>query len=169
MQVREGGLATAEGVSYLEAKHLLLLHYCLHLLFYLLLKAEGRPVTNHPVIARLVEIRTYLEKIRPLDKRLKYQTDKLLAAAAAVQVRFNQLRLADGGMSASCMHDAGSSCACQGHGCEVNLPAPPKNCLRTGTYASVHVEHGQRLAVMCTACAEAWSIHAEPGKSGCRG
>ena len=53
-QVRQGQLATAEGVSYLEAKHLLLLHYCACLVFYFLLKAEGRPVRDHPVIARLV-------------------------------------------------------------------------------------------------------------------
>jgi U3 small nucleolar RNA-associated protein 3 len=58
--VREGGLATAEGVSYLEAKHLLLLHYCASITLYLLLKAEGRPVQAHPVINRLVEIRAYL-------------------------------------------------------------------------------------------------------------
>lgn len=85
-QVREGGLATAQGLSYLEAKHLLLLHYCMHLTFYLLLKVEGRPVVDHPVIGRLVEIRAFMDKIRPLDKRLKYQVDKLLAAAQAVQV-----------------------------------------------------------------------------------
>jgi U3 small nucleolar RNA-associated protein 3 len=54
--------------------------------FYFLLKAEGRPVQNHPVIARLVEIRAFLERARPIDKRLRYQMDKLLAAAAAVQV-----------------------------------------------------------------------------------
>lgn len=84
--MREGQLATAEGVSYLEAKYLLLLHYCIHLVFYVLLKAEGRPVRDHPVIARLVEIRAFLEKARPIDKRLRYQMDKLLAAAALVQV-----------------------------------------------------------------------------------
>ncbi len=66
--MREGQLATAEGVSYLEAKYLLLLHYCIHLVFYVLLKAEGRPVRDHPVIARLVEIRAFLEKARPIDK-----------------------------------------------------------------------------------------------------
>lgn len=58
--MREGELATAEGVSYLEAKHLLLLHYCTAITFYLLLKAEGRPVQAHPVVARLVELRAYL-------------------------------------------------------------------------------------------------------------
>ena len=58
--MRQGELATAEGVSYLEAKHLLLLHYCAAIAFYLLLKAEGRPVQAHPVIQRLVEARAYL-------------------------------------------------------------------------------------------------------------
>ena len=33
-----------------------------------------------------VEIRAFLERARPIDKRLRYQMDKLLAAAAAVQV-----------------------------------------------------------------------------------
>ena len=80
-QVRGGNLATAEGISYLEAKHLLLLHYCINIVFYLLLKAEGRPVRDHPVIARLLELRAYLEKIRPIDKKLQYQMDKLLLAA----------------------------------------------------------------------------------------
>jgi hypothetical protein len=47
-------------VSYLEAKHLLLLHYCTCIVFYLLMKAEGRAVRDHPVVERLVEIRAYL-------------------------------------------------------------------------------------------------------------
>lgn len=51
-EVRSGNLATSEGVSYLEAKHLLLLQYCTSIVFYLMLKAEGRPVKDHPVIAR---------------------------------------------------------------------------------------------------------------------
>ena len=79
--MRGGKLATAEGVSYLEAKHLLLLHYCINIVFYLLLKAEGRPVRDHPVIARLLELRAYLEKIRPIDKKLQYQMEKLLMVA----------------------------------------------------------------------------------------
>ncbi|GJP67670.1 hypothetical protein CLOP_g24463 [Closterium sp. NIES-67] len=40
-QVREGEYATENGVSYLEAKHGLLLHYCCCLLFFLLLRAEA--------------------------------------------------------------------------------------------------------------------------------
>ena len=84
--MREEGLATTEGVSYLETKNLLLLHYCLHLVFYLLLKAEGNSVRQHPVITRLVEIKAFLEKIRPIDKKLRYQMEKLLTSHELVQV-----------------------------------------------------------------------------------
>ena len=47
-------------MSYLEAKHLLLLQYASSIVFYLLLRAEGRPVAAHPVVTRLVQIRAYL-------------------------------------------------------------------------------------------------------------
>eukprot|EP00798_Chlamydomonas_sp_ICE-L_P004178 gene4178-14278_t len=79
--VRQGQLQTAEGVSYLEAKHLLLLQYCSHLVFLVLLKAEGKQVVGHPVVERLVEQRAFLEKIRPIDKMLAHQVDRLLKAA----------------------------------------------------------------------------------------
>lgn len=80
-EIKEGDFATAEGLSYLEAKHTLLVHYAASIVFYLLLKAEGKSVKDHPVVHRLVEIRSYIEKIRPIDKRLQYQIEKLLAVA----------------------------------------------------------------------------------------
>ena len=51
-EVREGGRATPQGLSYLEARQLLLLQYASCIVAYLLLKAEGRSVRNHPVIGR---------------------------------------------------------------------------------------------------------------------
>jgi U3 small nucleolar RNA-associated protein 3 len=81
--VRSGEFASGEGISYLEAKHLLLLSYCVNIVFYVLLKAEGRSVRDHPVVLRLVEARAFLEKARPIDKKLAYQLDKLLRLAAA--------------------------------------------------------------------------------------
>jgi hypothetical protein len=50
--VTAGNLATAAGLSYLEAKHLLLLQYCMCIVAYLMLKAEGKSVKDHPVIER---------------------------------------------------------------------------------------------------------------------
>lgn len=67
-QVNEGEFHTKNGLSYLESKHLLLLFYCQSIVFYILLKANGRSVENHPVIARLIEIRLFLEKANILFK-----------------------------------------------------------------------------------------------------
>ncbi|GFR45262.1 hypothetical protein Agub_g6368 [Astrephomene gubernaculifera] len=115
-ELRDGGLGTSEGLSYLEAKHLLLLSYCMHIVFYLLLKAEGRPVRDHPVIARLVELRAYLEKIRPIDKHLSYQIDKLLKAAQLASAA----PTAANGRSAAARDDDEAAAAGPGPGSEAD-------------------------------------------------
>ena len=45
------------------------------------MKAEGKKITNHPVVKHLVELRIYMEKMAPLENKLKYQIDKLLRVA----------------------------------------------------------------------------------------
>ncbi|KAJ1704145.1 hypothetical protein LUZ63_003924 [Rhynchospora breviuscula] len=81
VKVKQDKLRTAEGISYLEAKHLLLLSYCQSIVYYLLRKAKGLSIEGHPVVRNLVEIRLFLEKIRPIDKKLDYQIQKLTKAA----------------------------------------------------------------------------------------
>ena len=87
--VHRGDYATKEGISYLDAKHLTLLSYCINICFYILLKAQASSdsgaaarVRDHPVVRRLLEARTYLEKARPIDKKMAYQLDRLLKMAA---------------------------------------------------------------------------------------
>ena len=82
-QVREGGLVTERGLSFLEAKHLLLLAYCGHIVHYLLIKAEGGTIQGHPVVAQLVQLRAYLEKVKPIDKKLQHQVERLLRTSGA--------------------------------------------------------------------------------------
>lgn len=77
MKVKEDQYPTADGISYLETKHLLLLNYCQSLVYYLLRKAKGIPIEGHSVVRSLIEIRLFLEKIRPIDKKLEYQIQKL--------------------------------------------------------------------------------------------
>ncbi|KAK4794551.1 hypothetical protein SAY86_012545 [Trapa natans] len=76
---------TADGISFLEAKHLLLLSYCQSLVYYLLQKAKGLSIEGHPVVKSLIEIRLFLEKIRPIDKKLQYQIQKLTRVADVSQ------------------------------------------------------------------------------------
>jgi hypothetical protein len=80
-KVKAHHYATQEGISYLEVKLHLLLSYCTNVMFYLLLKSSGKSVKDHPVISQLVEMRLLLEKIRPIDERMKYQIDKLISLA----------------------------------------------------------------------------------------
>jgi hypothetical protein len=80
-RVKKGELPTNQGVSLLEVKNQLLLNYCLNLAFYFYLKADGKSVKDHPVIEKLLELRLYLEKLKPIEQKLRYQIDKLVKAS----------------------------------------------------------------------------------------
>lgn len=45
---------------------------------------------NHPIIGRLLHIKTLMEKLRPLDQKLQYQIDKMLRTAAMAEVQVEQ-------------------------------------------------------------------------------
>ncbi len=47
----------------------------------MLLKSSGKKVKDHPVVEQLVELRAALEKIKPIETKLKYQIDKLVRIA----------------------------------------------------------------------------------------
>nr|CAD1839381.1 unnamed protein product [Ananas comosus var. bracteatus] len=81
LKVKQNQLPTENGISYLEAKHFLLLSYCQCAVYYLLRKAKGLSIEGHPVVRSLVEIRLFLEKIRPIDKKLEYQVQKFTRVA----------------------------------------------------------------------------------------
>ncbi|XWS23999.1 hypothetical protein CRYUN_Cryun28dG0063500 [Craigia yunnanensis] len=93
VKVKANNLPTSDGISYLEAKYLLLLNYCQSLVYYLLRKAKGYSIEGHPVVRSLVEIRLFLEKIRPIDKKLQYQIQKLtrVSGSATQQVGSNEV------------------------------------------------------------------------------
>ena len=44
-------------VDYLEVKQQLLLTYCINVVFYLYMKAQGKSVANHPVMKQLLKLR----------------------------------------------------------------------------------------------------------------
>jgi len=82
-KVRNGELITDQGLSFLEVKYTMLLTYLINLSYVVLRKCSGNKIENHPCIDRLIEIRTILEKIRPIERKLKYQIDKLVRSAVS--------------------------------------------------------------------------------------
>ncbi|KAJ0181933.1 hypothetical protein K1T71_002655 [Dendrolimus kikuchii] len=81
VRVKSGEMSTDKGLSFLEMKYQMLLSYLINLTYIVLRKCFGEKIESDPSIDRLIEIRTVLEKIRPIDSKLKYQIDKLVKAA----------------------------------------------------------------------------------------
>uniref|UniRef100_A0A1D1ZA92 Something about silencing protein 10 n=1 Tax=Anthurium amnicola TaxID=1678845 RepID=A0A1D1ZA92_9ARAE len=70
--------ATKGAVDHSETKHPLLLAYLQAISFYLLLKAEGHSVRDHPVIGRLVEIKNLLEKVKKMEDNISSQVAEIV-------------------------------------------------------------------------------------------
>ncbi|KAJ9600212.1 hypothetical protein L9F63_009494 [Diploptera punctata] len=81
-RVKKGEVSTDKGLSFLEMKYHMLLSYLINLMYVVLRKCSGEAIERDPAIDRLVELRTILEKSRPIENKLKYQIDKLVKTAA---------------------------------------------------------------------------------------
>ncbi|KAL1191204.1 Protein THALLO [Cardamine amara subsp. amara] len=82
-KLKEGKIPLNGGTRYLEVKQLLLLTYCQSITFYLLLKSEGQPIRDHPILARLVDIKSLLDKIKEIDGELPPGFEESLARSIA--------------------------------------------------------------------------------------
>ncbi|SJX63870.1 related to LCP5-U3 small nucleolar ribonucleoprotein involved in maturation of 18S rRNA [Sporisorium reilianum f. sp. reilianum] len=82
--------AYPDGISLLTVKNDAMLDYLHHVVAVCIAKVSGRSLASSSKSAQgpadlvqdLVKLRLMLEKLRPLESRLKYQMDKLLRAAA---------------------------------------------------------------------------------------
>ncbi|OAY26721.1 something about silencing protein 10 [Manihot esculenta] len=93
--VKMGGTRLEGAVRYLEVEQLLLLAYCQAITFYLLLKSEGQPVRDHPVIARLVEIKGLLDKVKELDGNLPSEIEEFLKKNSEAEKKKNKVSKSD--------------------------------------------------------------------------
>jgi len=63
VQVKTGEIVMKGETHYFELKQLILLSYCQAITFYLLLKSEGQSVHDHPITARLEEIKKLSDQV----------------------------------------------------------------------------------------------------------
>jgi len=70
-----------EGIGLLHLKNLEMVDYMSNCLYLALRKSHGKSIAGDNAIERIVENRTVLEKIRPMEKKLKYQIDKYIRLA----------------------------------------------------------------------------------------
>ena len=75
--------STTAGNSLYELKNRLLLQYIVRMVHIIRLRVSGASIANEPSVDEMNEIRVILERIRPIEKRIKYSIDKLLAAPTA--------------------------------------------------------------------------------------
>jgi len=80
-QMNNGDITVGNGVSLLDVKNNSLLIYLLDLVTIILNKVNGLSLSENEAVNRTVEFRTVLEKLRPLEQKLKYQIDKAIQAA----------------------------------------------------------------------------------------
>ncbi|TRY55767.1 hypothetical protein DNTS_008483 [Danionella cerebrum] len=88
-KVQEKAYQTSKGLSFLDVRYHLLLFYLQDITHLISLKTEGQSLKNNSAIHRLVTVRTVLEKMRPLDQKLKYQIDKLVRTAVTGKLSEN--------------------------------------------------------------------------------
>ncbi|KAE9597241.1 putative sas10 domain-containing protein [Lupinus albus] len=85
-KVKKGEMGIEGGVQYFELKQILLLSYCQAITFYLLLKSEGQQVHDHPVIARLEEIKILVDQIKQIDSKLPVELEDILTTSNELEV-----------------------------------------------------------------------------------
>ncbi|CAH0513457.1 unnamed protein product [Peronospora belbahrii] len=66
------------GLRYLMTRQNLLLNYSANISFYLLLRAEGKSVSDHPVLMHLLLLKKHLNKLQSIDEVLNDQLQDLL-------------------------------------------------------------------------------------------
>ena len=77
----------SSGVSLLDVKYHALLQYIIDLVALINCKVSGEDISEYEFVNRIVENRIVLEKLRPLEKKLQYQIDKILQMISIEGIR----------------------------------------------------------------------------------
>ncbi|KNC80030.1 hypothetical protein SARC_07596 [Sphaeroforma arctica JP610] len=83
-RVVAGELNIKKGMDFLHSKLHANLSYCISTAVLMLMKAEGESIKGNDIVKELVRLRGYIEKMRPMESKLKYQIDKLVKMSEQV-------------------------------------------------------------------------------------
>ena len=83
------GPDTSQGISFLDLKNDLLMDYNLNLMYLMLKRSSEGEIDGDKAVERLCYLRTVLEKIRPIEHKLKYQIDKCVSVAETGHIDSN--------------------------------------------------------------------------------
>ncbi|KAK2724179.1 hypothetical protein QYM36_000888 [Artemia franciscana] len=76
--IKEGLLPISSGAEFVKLKFRLLMSFCTNLSFYFVLKSNRVPVKNHPVMKRLVQYKSLLKQLAPVEEKLRTDLDAIL-------------------------------------------------------------------------------------------
>jgi U3 small nucleolar ribonucleoprotein protein LCP5 len=94
LRLKDNQMTTDSGISFLALKNKLFVSYLIDLTFLVWNKVKGKQLEGNDCVKRLVELRTVLEKLRPIHNRLKYRIDKLIKTSNTGSIDANDpLRL----------------------------------------------------------------------------
>jgi len=85
-KVSNANFETKHGLSFLELKNHVMLDYMANLTYVMLRKCSGKSINGEKAIERICEDRTVLEKMKPTEKKLRYQIDKAIKVAESGKV-----------------------------------------------------------------------------------
>ena len=77
----------AQGIDFLDIKNGLLAEYNANLAYLVMRKTRGELIEGDKAVERLCYLRTMMEKIRPIEHKLKFQIDKYVNLADTGQAR----------------------------------------------------------------------------------
>ena len=142
--------STAAGNSLYELKNRLLLQYIERMVRVIRVRVSGASIADEPAVDEMNEIRVTLERIRPIERRIKYSVDKLLtapdasatsaaggASADPLQYRPNPLDLLPATASTSTTAPATSATRKQPSQVVANV-SPPTSPTASGVYQAPH-------------------------------
>ena len=77
-RIKDNQLSTENGNSFMELKNKIFISYLMDLTYLMWNKISGQQIEGLDAIKRLVENRTVLERMKPIEHKLKYTFDKLI-------------------------------------------------------------------------------------------